>query len=217
MSAQPVLFELSATCTEALPAPASVDTLRQIPRSVLLAAQRLHDFQGLVRATHLKLSWRRNPVAGLRYASERAEASDQLLKVPDFVRAPSELQQRWLQNGVSGAVVVAAGRFLFVNSPLNGSDNLRKWILGGYMATLRAFRCASPTCLGMSLSHDALDALRAQHSECRRLPTACGDGQTCALLDALAMCVVHYAKAGHASQQFAAGKTGTCPCTKLPL
>ena len=141
-----MLFELTGTCTDALPSgdDVAVTTLQDIPRAVLLAAQRLHDFCGALHAPHLKLSWRRNPVAGLRYASERADAdAGSLLTIPEFVRSPSRAQRKWLQIGLNGIVTLYAARFLYRNSPLNGSDNLRKWVYGAYFATLCGFRCAS--------------------------------------------------------------------------
>lgn len=141
-----MLFELTGTCTEPLPCgeDMAVRSLQDIPRAVLLAAQRLHDFCGAVNAPHLKLSWRRNPVAGLRYASERADADNgNLLEIPDFVRSPSRAQRRWLQKVANGVVMLYAARFLYRNSPLNGSDNLRKWLHSAYFATLCGFRCAA--------------------------------------------------------------------------
>jgi hypothetical protein len=146
VSSQPVLFEVAATCTDPLPAELTVETLSDIPRAVLLAAQRLHDFVGAVRAPRLKLSWRRNPVAGLRYASERAERDPGgLLSIPEFVRAPSQAQRRWLQTMANAVGLTWAARFLYINSPLAGSDNLQKWAAGAYLTTLRGFRCAPRT------------------------------------------------------------------------
>ena len=82
-------------------------------------------------------------MAGMRYASERADNDhDHLVKIPEFVRAPSQLQRNWLKNCLNAVVLTWAARFLYRNSPLNGSDNLQRWACTGYLATIRGFRCA---------------------------------------------------------------------------
>jgi hypothetical protein len=82
-------------------------------------------------------------VSGLKHASAAADEEDErmLLRMPAFAQAPSQLQQHWLRYALNGSVLMFVTRFLVINSPLVGSDNLRKWTISGYTAVLRALRC----------------------------------------------------------------------------
>lgn len=126
-----------------LPEDVSLSSVSHIPETVLLASQRLHDFQGALGATHVRLSWKGHPVSGLKHASAAADEEDErmLLRMPAFAQAPSQLQQHWLRYALNGSVLMFVTRFLVINSPLVGSDNLRKWTISGYTAVLRALRC----------------------------------------------------------------------------
>jgi hypothetical protein len=139
-----VLFALSLSVVAPLPEDVSLDSVADIPETVLLASQRLHDLQGALKATHIRLSWKGHPVSGLKHASSAADEEDRtLLRMPAFAQAPSQLQQHWMRYALNGSVMLLVLRFLVINSPLVGSDNLQKWTLNGYMSILRAFRCGA--------------------------------------------------------------------------
>lgn len=143
VSAQPVLLALEAPEEAHAAEPAAVESVAKVPGTVMLAAQRLHDVRGALNATHVRLSWHGKPVAGLRHATAAADdAGAPLLRTPEFARAPSALQRFWVRYTFNCAGAAYAARFLYRNSPLAGSDNLQRWIHGGYTATLRGFRCA---------------------------------------------------------------------------
>jgi hypothetical protein len=169
VSTQPVLFAIDVACAEPIPAQLEVANLSDVPRSILVASQRLHDFQVVLDASHVKLSWRRNPVAGMKYASMAADGEpSHLLHIPAFVKAPSRRQRYWLRSTLNAVVVCIALRFLFVNSPLNGSKNLQNWGYRGYMGTVRGFRCGCSTALYTHVF--AASAAPRSASSCCHLP-----------------------------------------------
>lgn len=124
--------------------PLVLDAVRDVPEHLAYADSILTRVLQRLAAPALRLSGTGDPVAGVRHATAAADAEARgVVRMPRFTRSPNRVQRHWLAYSLNTAVTLAAVRFLYVNSPLNGSDNLRRWVSQGYMATVRGFRCGA--------------------------------------------------------------------------
>lgn len=142
VSTKPVLMapdEISVTPLT----PLRLDTVGQVPAHLSHADEVLTHVLSLLHAPSLRLSWPGDPVAGMRHATSVADGETRgVVHMPRFARSPNRVERHWLAYTLNTAVALAAARFLYVNSPLNGSDNLQRWVSHGYTSTVRGFRCA---------------------------------------------------------------------------
>ena len=142
VSTKPVLMAPDNIPVAWIP-PLCLDSVQDVPGHLAHADTVLTRVLTTLHTASLRLGWVGDPVAGVRHATAAADAEAAgIVHMPRFARAPSRVQRHWFAYSLNTVLACAAVRFLYVNSPLNGSDNLRKWASQGYMSTVRGFRCA---------------------------------------------------------------------------
>eukprot|EP00892_Ulva_mutabilis_P001256 jgi/Ulvmu1/11130/UM071_0013.1 len=140
VSTKPVLMAPDNIPITPIP-PLCLDSVYEVPGQLAHADATLTRVLETLHAASLRLGWAGDPVAGVRHATAAADAeASGVVHMPPFARSPNRVQRHWLAYSLNTLAVCAAARFLYVNSRLNGSDNLRNWVSHGYMATVRGFR-----------------------------------------------------------------------------
>ncbi|BDA45296.1 probable nuclear control of ATPase protein 2 at C-terminar half [Coccomyxa sp. Obi] len=78
--------------------------------------------------------------AALSAAASASWRRHGIIRIPDWLAAPSKYKQHWIRYSLIGLACFWSGRFLYMHSPLAGSDDLERWGRSAAEAVAGAYR-----------------------------------------------------------------------------
>ncbi|CAL8471106.1 g10648 [Coccomyxa elongata] len=78
--------------------------------------------------------------AALSVAASASLSRHGIIRIPDWLAAPSQYKQHWIRYSLIGLGCFWSGRFLYLHSPLAGSDDLERWGRSAAEAVAGAYR-----------------------------------------------------------------------------